>query len=71
MSRPFVQSFQVFSKGFHNAVDKVLRALRAVFVVLVLLYIGGMAWLWFFAGKVKVEDHTVLVVALKGNLAEE
>ncbi|MDH4481724.1 MAG: signal peptide peptidase SppA [Rhodoferax sp.] len=71
MSPQFVQSFRALSKGFHKTVDGILRALRVLFVVFVLLYLGGMVWLLLFANKVKVEDHTVLVLALKGNLVEE
>ncbi len=71
MSPQFVQSFRALSKGFHKTVDAILRALRALFVVFVLLYLGGMVWLLFFANRVKVDDHTVLVLALKGNLVEE
>ena len=71
MSSPFTLSYRALSAGFHKAVDWILRALRVVLVLSVLIYLGAMVWLLFFADKVKVQDHSVLVLALKGALVEE
>jgi protease-4 len=71
MSFQLTGSYRALSKGFHKVVDGTLRVLRVLFVLFVLLYISGMIWLLYFADRVKVEDHTVLVLALKGSLVEE
>lgn len=65
------QTFRVLKNGLHTVADWTLRALRIVLALSILLYAGGMLWLVFYASKVKIEDHSVLVLALQGSLVEE
>ncbi len=65
------QSYRALSTGVHKVVEWTLRALRVVLGLSVLFYIGAMVWLLYFADRVKVQDHSVLVLALKGALVED
>lgn len=65
------QTFRSLKNGLHAIADWTLRALRIIFALSILLYAGGMLWLVFYAGKVKIEDHSVLVLALQGSLVED
>ena len=65
------QMYHVLRNGLHAVADWTLRALRIVPALSILLYAGGMLWLVFFVGKVKIEDQSVLVLALQGSLVED
>ena len=59
------------SRGFTKVSGWTVQGLRALLVFTVLFYAVAMVWWVFFAGKVKVEAHSVLVLALQGTLVEE
>lgn len=65
------QTFRRIGKGLHTVADWTLRGLRLVLALTALGYAGAMVWLVFIADRVKIEDHSVLVLALQGSLVEE
>ena len=64
-------AWQATNRGVSRVTGWTLQGLRVLLVLSVLLYAAGMVWLVFFAGKVKIDAHSVLVLALKGPLVEE
>ena len=64
-------AWQATSRGVTRVTGWTLQGLRVLLVLSVLLYAAGMVWLVFFAGKVKIDPHSVLVLSLQGPLVEE
>ena len=64
-------AYQATGRGFTKVSGWTLQGLRVLLVFTVLFYVVVMVWWVFFAGKVKVESHSVLVLALQGTLVEE
>jgi len=64
-------AWQATSRGVTRVTGWTLQGLRVLLVLSVLLYAAGMVWLVFFAGKVKIGPHSVLVLSLQGPLVEE
>ena len=64
-------AYQATSRGFTKVSGWTLQGLRVLLVFTVFFYVVLMVWWVFFAGKVKVESHSVLVLALQGTLVEE
>lgn len=64
-------AFRATSRGISRVTGWTLTGLRVLLVFTVIFYAIAMVWLLFFAGKVKVEAHSVLVLALQGPLVEE
>ena len=65
------QAYQSVSRGFAKVSAWTLQSLRILLVLTVLFYTTAMVWLLYFADKVKVDAHSVLVLTLKGPLVEE
>lgn len=65
------QMAQSVHHGLLAVSDWMTQSLRIVLVLGVFLYVVGIGWLVFFSDKVSLDDHTVLVVDLKGVLVEE
>ena len=65
------QIFQSIYRALLRVSDWMMQSLRIGLVLGVLLYLGGMGWLILYADKVNLDDHTVLVLDLKGVLVEE
>jgi len=51
--------------------DWLVQVFRMGLVLLALAYGAGMVWFIYFADRVTIADHTVLVLDLKGALVEE
>lgn len=64
-------AWQATSRVVSQVTGWTLQGLRVLLVLSVLLYAAGMVWLVFFAGKVKIDPHSVLVLSLQGPLVEE
>lgn len=58
-------------RGFSKVSSWVVQGTRVAFVLSVVFYALGMAWFVFYSDKVSLDDHTVLVMDLKGVLVEE
>lgn len=58
-------------QGFSKVSGWVARGLRAVFVLSIVFYAFAIGWFVFYSDKVSLDDHTVLVIDLKGVLVEE
>ena len=65
------QIYQAIHRGLLKASDWMTQGLRIGLVLGVFLYAVGIGWLVFYSDKVSLDDHTVLVVDLKGVLVEE
>ena len=65
------QIFQSIYRALLRVSDWMMQSLSIGLVLGVLLYLGGMGWLILYADKVNLDDHTVLVLDLKGVLVEE
>ena len=65
------QISQAIHRGLLKVSDWMTQSLRIGLVLGVFLYVAGIAWLVFYSDKVSLDDHTVLVVDLKGVLVEE
>jgi protease-4 len=63
--------FQLFHRGLLKVSDWMTQSLRIGLVLGVLLYVVGIGWVVLYSDKVSLEDHTVLVLDLKGVLVEE
>ena len=63
--------FQLLHRGLLKVSDWMTQSLRIGLVLGVLLYVVGIGWLVLYSDKVSLEDHTVLVLDLKGVLVEE
>lgn len=58
-------------RGFSKASDFMLQGFRVVLVLSIVFYAVGLGWFVFYSDKVSLDDHTVLVMDLKGVLVEE
>lgn len=63
--------FASTSRGFSKVFSWMVQGLRAAFVLSIVFYAVGMGWFVFYSDKVNLDDHTVLVMDLKGVLVEE
>ena len=59
------------NRGILKVSDWMMQSFRIALVFGVLLYAVGIGWLVFYSDKVSLDDHTVLVMDLKGALVEE
>lgn len=59
------------SRGFSKVTHWLIQGFRVAFVLIVVFYAVGMGWFVFYSDKVSLDDHTVLVMNLKGVLVEE
>lgn len=64
-------AYQAISRVFTKVSGWTSQGLRVLLVLTVLFYAAAMVWWVFVAGKVKVQEHSVLVLALQGPLVEE
>ena len=65
------QLFSAVNRGLLKISDWITQSFRIGLVLGVVLYAVGIGWFVFFADKVSLENHTVLVLDLKGVLVEE
>ena len=63
--------FSMVNRGILKVSDWMMQSFRIALVFGVLLYAVGIGWLVFYSDKVSLDDHTVLVMDLKGALVEE
>ena len=63
--------FSMVNRGILKVSDWMMQSFRIALVFGVLLYAVGISWLVFYSDKVSLDDHTVLVMELKGALVEE
>ena len=63
--------FSMVNRGILKVSDWMMQSFRIALVFGVLLYAVGISWLVFYSDKVSLDDHTVLVMDLKGALVEE
>ncbi len=63
--------FLMVNRGILKVSDWMMQSFRIALVFGVLLYAVGIGWLVFYSDKVSLDDHTVLVMDLKGALVEE
>ena len=63
--------FQTLHRTTLKAADWLTQCFRIGLVLAVLAYGVGMVWFIYFADRVAIADHTVLVLDLKGALVEE
>ena len=62
--------FSMVNRGILKVSDWMMQSFRIALVFGVLLYAVGIGWLVFYSDKVSLDDHTVLVMDLKGALVE-
>ena len=65
------QIYQLIHRSLLKVSDWMTQGFRIALVLGVFLYAVGIGWLVFYADKVSLDDHTVLVLDLKGVLVEE
>ena len=65
------QIYQLIHRSLLKVSDWMTQGFRITLVLGVFLYVVGIGWLVFYADKVSLDDHTVLVLDLKGVLVEE
>jgi len=65
------QIYQLIHRSLLKVSDWMTQGFRIALVLGVFLYVVGIGWLVFYADKVSLDDHTVLVLDLKGVLVEE
>ena len=63
--------FSLINRGILKVSDWMFQSFRVALVFGVVLYAVGIGWLVFYSDKVSLDDHTVLVMDLKGVLVEE
>ena len=63
--------YKLINRGILKVSDWMINGFRVALVFGVVLYAVGIGWFVFYADKVSLEDHTVLVMDLKGVLVEE
>jgi protease-4 len=63
--------FSFINRGILKVSDWMFQSFRVALVFGVVLYAVGIGWLVFYSDKVSLDDHTVLVMDLKGVLVEE
>ena len=74
MNSVFLKIKNIFTKvnrGIFKLSDWMINGFKVVLVVGVVLYALGIGWVVFYSDKVSLDDHTVLVMDLKGVLVEE
>jgi protease-4 len=74
MNSVFLKIKNIFTKvnrGILKLSDWMINGFKVVLVVGVVLYALGIGWVVFYSDKVSLDDHTVLVMDLKGVLVEE
>jgi len=63
--------FQTLHRKTLKVSDWLVQGFRIGLVLMVLAYGAGIVWFIYFADRVAIADHTVLVLDLKGALVEE
>ena len=63
--------YTLINRGILKVSDWMFQSFRVALVLGVVLYAVGIGWLVFYSDKVSLDDHTVLVMDLKGALVEE
>ena len=63
--------YSLIHRGILKVSDWMIAGFRVALVLGVVLYAAGIGWFVFYADKVSLDDHTVLVMDLKGVLVEE
>jgi len=63
--------YALINRGILKVSDWMFNGFRVALVLGVVLYAVGIGWLVFYSDKVSLDDHTVLVMDLKGALVEE
>ena len=63
--------YKLINRGILKVSDWMVNGFKVALVLGVVLYGVGIGWFVFYADKVSLEDHTVLVMDLKGVLVEE
>ena len=74
MNSVFLKIKNIFTKvnrGIFKLSDWMINGFKVVLVVGVVLYAIGIGWMVFYSDKVSLDEHTVLVMDLKGVLVEE
>jgi protease-4 len=74
MNSVFLKIKNIFTKvnrGILKLSDWMINGFKVVLVVGVVLYALGIGWVVFYSDKVSLDEHTVLVMDLKGVLVEE
>ena len=65
------QLFSAVNRGLLKISDWITQSFRIGLVLGVVLYAVGIGWFVFYADKLSLEHHTVLVLDPKGSLVEE
>ena len=63
--------YMLINRGILKVSDWLFQSFRVALVFGVVLYAVGIGWFVFYSDKVSLDDHTVLVMDLKGALVEE
>ena len=63
--------YKLINRGILKVSDWMVNGFKVALVLGVVLYGVGIGWFVFYADKVSLDDHTVLVMDLKGVLVEE
>ena len=63
--------YALINRGILKVSDWIISGFRVALVFGLVLYAVGIGWFVLYADKVSLEDHTVLVMDLKGVLVEE
>jgi hypothetical protein len=63
--------YKLIHRGILKVSDWMINGFRVALVLGVVLYGVGIGWFVFYSDKVSLDDHTVLVMDLKGALVEE
>ena len=63
--------YALINRGILKVSDWMIKGFRVALVFGVVLYAVGIGWLVLYSDKVSLDDHTVLVMDLKGVLVEE
>ena len=63
--------YKLIHRGILKVSDWMINGFRVALVFGVVLYALGIGWFVFYSDKVSLDDHTVLVMDLKGVLVEE
>jgi len=63
--------YALINRGILKVSDWMINGFRVALVFGLVLYAVGIGWFVLYADKVSLEDHTVLVMDLKGVLVEE
>ena len=64
-------TYTLINRGILKVSDWMINGFRVALVFGVVLYAVGIGWFVFYADKLSLDDHTVLVMDLKGVLVEE